>query len=367
MAEPGRAQCFPAKSPPFQAAYIGRASMVSAEHLTLESSRIGKLYQAVTDEARPTSQFGGILVRCKEVLRPTQAGTASTPRWIDVDGPSYMMKIACKSLVLARAAIQGREPGNMWGEDPYKEIAVLQLLNEGGGHPHIEKIVDAFEDDKFLYKISLFCDGGDVLAAIPLAETEMQRIAHELLAAVAFCHACGVMHRDISPENILLETRADGVRSVCLIDFGMAVSIPRDETGWPLLLESQHYCGKPSYMAPEVFFEASVDAKAADLFSCGTTLYACLVGVPPWKSVSDRLFCLIAVEGHLASLLRHWNIDHVSPAAADLLQGMLWANPRRRLASYDGIHSHPWFSLTTRCTGEGGTGDDAALAVPQAV
>ncbi|CAM9707166.1 unnamed protein product, partial [Phaeothamnion confervicola] len=323
---------FPVEPPDFPPAVVGRAKVLGTAPLVLLDLQTRKTYGTLAGADYKDAQFDGVVVQCREVKKAadgTGHGGGDGAGWVDAGGPQLALKITKKALVLRRAADQGRKPGAMYGEDPCKELAVLQLLKAAGGHPHVEELVAALHDNDFIYKLSKFCDGGEAFAAVPMPEPDAQRLTRQLLSAVAFCHAHGVMHRDISLENCLLETRPDGKSSIRLIDFGMAIAIPRDAFGRPLPLAPQGRCGKSSCMAPEVHLDAPFDAAAADLWSCAAVTYMCLLGVAPWRTVGDELFRVVSVDGRLAALLQHWGINgRASPAAVDLLQRMLSADPR---------------------------------------
>ena len=97
-----------------------------------------------------------------------------------------------------------------------------------------------------------------------------------------------------------------------------------------------------SYLAPELS-EDSFDAFAADLFSAGVILFQIVTGFAPFKRAksSDLVFKLIS-RGHLPELIESWGFD-VSAEAVDLLQNMLWRNPRDRF-TLSQIMEHPWFT-----------------------
>jgi serine/threonine-protein kinase len=97
-------------------------------------------------------------------------------------------------------------------------------------------------------------------------------IAAQVAAALAAAHACGVVHRDIKPGNVMLART--GVK---VVDFGIAAAVGAlDETGDELL-------GTPAYVAPERFAGRPA-APATDVYALGVLLYQCLAGTLPWPA-----------------------------------------------------------------------------------
>ena len=100
-------------------------------------------------------------------------------------------------------------------------------------------------------------------------------IATQLAKSLAVAHEHGVIHRDIKPQNLLLD--ADGVLKV--MDFGVARLAERTTA----LTEAGLIVGTPTYMPPEQLMADNVDARS-DLYAAGVVLYECLTGEPPFQS-----------------------------------------------------------------------------------
>ena len=112
-------------------------------------------------------------------------------------------------------------------------------------------------------------------AAGPLGVREILRIGLQIAQGLAAAHAQGVVHRDISPANILLE---NGVERVKITDFGLA-RVADDATH----SASGIVAGTPQYMAPEQVCGEPVDQRS-DLFSLGSVLYAMCTGRSPFRA-----------------------------------------------------------------------------------
>ena len=109
----------------------------------------------------------------------------------------------------------------------------------------------------------------------PLDLHEILRIGMQIAAGLAAAHAQGLVHRDIKPGNILLDS---GVERVTITDFGLARAA--DDAS---LTRSGVISGTPQYMSPEQARGEPVDGRS-DLFSLGSVLYAMCTGRPPFRA-----------------------------------------------------------------------------------
>ncbi|MGE0708397.1 MAG: protein kinase [Planctomycetota bacterium] len=118
--------------------------------------------------------------------------------------------------------------------------------------------------------------GGDLEAALErgLPRERVLELLADVARTLARCHADGVVHRDVKPQNILLDER--GAPRLC--DFGLARELGSEER----LTRSQDLIGTPSYMAPEQV-ESSDVGPPADVYSLGVVLYRGLTGRLPFE------------------------------------------------------------------------------------
>src|SRR5690606_20456148 len=145
--------------------------------------------------------------------------------------------------------------GGAAGERFYRrEIENMRLLS---AHPYIVRLLRVLETrDELTLVLELHERGTleDYVRASEhgrLREHEAGRFFAQLVSALAHCHACGVVHRDLKAQNVVL---ADDARSVRLIDFGLSTRHGGDEDA-PL----RTYCGSPLYLAPEVLCRHEYD------------------------------------------------------------------------------------------------------------
>lgn len=149
-------------------------------------------------------------------------------------------------------------------------------------HPNIVPIYSVDERDGMVYFVMSLIQGesvGDRLrraGALPI--TDARRILREVADALAYAHANGVVHRDIKPDNILLDA-ASG-RAV-VTDFGIARAAS-DDDGGSRLTATGAVIGTPAYMSPEQCAgDREIDGRS-DLYSLGTVAYQMLTGEPPF-------------------------------------------------------------------------------------
>nr|WP_315392928.1 serine/threonine-protein kinase [uncultured Duganella sp.] len=142
-------------------------------------------------------------------------------------------------------------------------------------HPNIVTVYDYGEDADSAYIAMEFVDGTPLntlmVAGQPTAPERVAAWMGDLLQALDYAHARGVVHRDIKPANLLITAGAQ----VKVSDFGIA----RIESS--TLTQTGSMIGTPSYMSPEQFRGEPVDGRS-DVFSAGIVLYQLLTGVRPF-------------------------------------------------------------------------------------
>lgn len=137
----------------------------------------------------------------------------------------------------------------------------------GLSHPNLIAVYDYAEGGERPYLVMEYVEGENLAERMSRnVEVNCERLARELLGALAHIHTAGIVHRDIKPQNVLIAP--DG--SAKLIDFGIA--LPEDATS---LTQTGHLLGTARYIAPEVM-RGEPATERADLYSCGIVLRDCL-------------------------------------------------------------------------------------------
>jgi serine/threonine protein kinase/TolB-like protein len=159
-----------------------------------------------------------------------------------------------------------------------------------------------------------------------LPADEVRRIGRQAAQGLEAAHRHGLVHRDVKPANIWLETTADGCERVKLLDFGL-VQVA-NERGH--LTELGTIVGTPEFMAPEQARGEPVDARC-DLFSLGSVLYAMAAGRPPFQG-SNSLAVLRSVCDDTPPPLRELAPD-LSEDLVELIGKLLAKDPGQRCPS----------------------------------
>ncbi|HEY3993085.1 MAG TPA: serine/threonine-protein kinase [Ktedonobacteraceae bacterium] len=147
-------------------------------------------------------------------------------------------------------------------------------------HEHILSLFEFGEVEGRLYLVTPYIEGGTLATRLkttgPLSLAETHKLFVPLVQAVAYIHRRGVIHRDLKPTNIMLDTE-DGELYVRLIDFGIATLQGRSAS--PPLTTAGHEMGTVAYMAPERL--SGIAAPSNDIFSLGVILHQMLTGRMP--------------------------------------------------------------------------------------
>src|ERR671915_1780287 len=155
-----------------------------------------------------------------------------------------------------------------------REARAVAQLN----HPHVVTVIDAGEDDGAPYIVFEYVEGETLkerirrLGRLPISEAVAYAI--EIGRALEAAHARMLVHRDVKPQNVLIDR--DGRAKVT--DFGIARSL---ETSG--LTATGRVLGTTDYVSPEQAMGQEVDARS-DIYSLGVLLWEMVVGEPPFKA-----------------------------------------------------------------------------------
>jgi len=148
----------------------------------------------------------------------------------------------------------------------------------------------------------------------PLTQSAAAEIVSQVCAALDEAHRLNIVHRDVKPDNIIINTTTSGLR-VKVLDFGIAKLC--DNSGVGPLTQTGAVVGTPHYMSPEQCLGEELDGRA-DIYSLGVTLFELLTGVVPFNSPTPTAVVVQHVT-QPAPLLRLINIT-ISPAVEAVVQ-----------------------------------------------
>jgi protein kinase-like protein len=196
-------------------------------------------------------------------------------------------------------------------------------------HPHIVPIYKVGgHRNEVLYIVMRCLDGPSLRQLLEkyhrLSLGDAGRIARQVADALGYAHHHGVVHRDIKPDNILL----DASGHVLVTDFGIAKAA--QEASASHLTTQGMVVGTPQYMSPEQATGDRIDARS-DIYSLGIVLYHMLAGAPPFDGESAQSI-LMKQATATAVPIRRLRSD-VPPALAAVIDRLLAKDPAERFAT----------------------------------
>ncbi|KAG5658953.1 hypothetical protein KAF25_007506 [Fusarium avenaceum] len=212
-----------------------------------------------------------------------------------------------------------------------EEIAIMKKLN----HPNLVQLYEVLDDpeEDSIYMVLEMCRKGVVMQvgldeqAKPYPEENCRYWFRDLILAIEYLHAQGVIHRDIKPDNLLLSD--DDVLKV--VDFGVSEMFEKPEN-----MRTAKSAGSPAFLPPELCGKhGDVSGTAADIWSMGVSLYCLKYGSIPFNrdGVMDMYDAIRSDEPSLP--------QDENPAFVDLMQKVLNKDPEQRI-TMDKLRVHPW-------------------------
>lgn len=198
-------------------------------------------------------------------------------------------------------------------------------------HPFLVGLNYSFQTDDKLYFILDYVNGGELFYHLQrdkrFSIDRVRFYGAEIVLALEYLHAAGVVYRDLKPENLLLTDEGH----ICMTDFGLCkegLFSPEDRT--------ETFCGTPEYLAPEVLVGQGY-GKGVDWWSFGSLLYEMLTGLPPFYSQDVQEMYRKIMTDKLTFP------DFVNADARSLLEQLLERDAEKRLTEPNLIKRHPFF------------------------
>jgi serine/threonine protein kinase len=236
-----------------------------------------------------------------------------------------------------------------------REIAALKKAS----HPNVLQLHSDFREGDVTHLVTELLSGGSVLDWMvtqypPPTDAILHRLTNELASALQHCHELGIVHRDIKPDNIVMNSAASDA-PLKLVDFGMCQVLSKGQT----LVQ---YCGTPDFMAPEVLENKVIEMRdrrtgdseysiGADMWSFGVTVYILCTGFHPFPfrhqdgQAMRTSECWGMISGGLVEQT-HFDKSRVRHLRgfSDLIWKTVCLNPAQRWSAAQ-VLSHPFVQL----------------------
>eukprot|EP00397_Hematodinium_sp_SG-2012_P013032 GEMP01013221.1.p1 GENE.GEMP01013221.1~~GEMP01013221.1.p1 ORF type:complete len:353 (+),score=53.82 GEMP01013221.1:142-1200(+) len=207
------------------------------------------------------------------------------------------------------------------------EKQILSMIE----HPYIVNLLQTFQDDKRLFMVMEYVNGGELFSYLRkegrLPNDHAKFYAAEIILAFQYLHGANVVYRDLKPENLLIDYSGH----MKITDFGFA-KVVEDRT-WTL-------CGTPEYLAPEII-QSKGHSKSVDWWALGILLFEMLGGYPPFYDENPFGIYQKVLAGRI-DFPRHFDVK-----AKDLIKRLLTHDRTKRYgclkAGAEDIKKHKWY------------------------
>ena len=204
-------------------------------------------------------------------------------------------------------------------------------------HDGLVKLLKVYQTDSSIFLVMEAVEGKTLKTIIsngPIPEEQALLYFRQLLDAVAYMHACGVAHRDLSDDNIII---TGGKLKVC--DFGVSVAFKNENDRGTKMQAT--ICGSWHFMAPEVFSGKEYKANKADVWAMGVILYTMCAGSYPFNHKKRQMLMMKIANEEPAYP------SHFSRNVTELIQALLKKDPKERpkmedVAGYAWLGQYQW-------------------------
>jgi len=196
-------------------------------------------------------------------------------------------------------------------------------------HPNIVTVYDCAESGARSYLVMEFVNGptlGELAETVTLTLAEICTNALQVCQAMSYAHKHGVIHRDLTLRNIMIDEHEGEQPQIKIMDFGIAKLIHEQSH-----TTSRHLLGTPYYMAPEQIQNETINTRA-DIFAFGVGLFRLLNGRFPFEAEHPAaLMYLILNESKM-----EWS-ENIPTRMKNLVIACLEKDPHERISSFDDL------------------------------
>jgi BR serine/threonine kinase len=262
-------------------------------------------------------------------MAPDEVGSYRIVRTLGL-GSQAKVKLAESKLTGQQVAIKIYKKSTLASEPDLnfkvqREIAIMRLFD----HPRILKVLEVMESSTHLYIILEYVSQGELHEKLeeegPVGAALALKFFRQMVDALEFLHLHGICHRDMKPENLLVDEN----NNIKISDFGFSRWMRQNTTTTP--------CGSPLCVAPEVFSGRPYNGCSADVWSTGVVFFVLMCGRYPFEDDS--------VSGlHRKIAQGDFKMPNFPDLIKDLIAKMLTVDPRSRIGVVE-IKQHPAYRL----------------------
>ena len=175
-----------------------------------------------------------------------------------------------------------------------------------------------------------------------LKENIARTYFHQLIDGIFACHTSGICHRDIKPQNLLLDSHF----RLKIADFGLSKVFNASDIDLHGNLSPMETfnVGTHGFQAPEIL-NCQKYTFSCDIFSCGVVLFILLAGYPPFEYASSQCrWYLPLMNGNVKKFWKQHHGCGISSGAKDIITRMLWYEKDKRI-TLNGIKRHRWYNI----------------------